>query len=223
MIDTLVFDFDGVIIDTETPEFETLQAVFRSHGVELDRALWQRIIGGGPKRFDPFAHLEALTGKELDRESLRLAQRQRYVDLVAASPLMPGVADYISDARRLGLRLGLASSSSRDWVEGHLSKRGLLESFEAVVTRDDVTNVKPDPELYAVSMQRLGANPENSVAIEDSLNGVTAAKLAGMYCVAVPNPMTNDMPLDGADLRLDALSDAGLEDLLGALAGAPSP
>ena len=117
--------------------------------------------------------------------------------------------------------MGVASSSSRDWVAGHLRERGMLDSFHAVVTRDDVTNVKPDPELYIVAMDRLGASPERAVAIEDSLNGVTAAKRAGMYCVAVPNSMTSDLPLDGADLRLGALSDIGLEDLLKALAASP--
>lgn len=214
MIDTLVFDFDGVIIDTETPEFETLQTIFKRYGVELERSLWQRIIGGGVKRFDPFTHLESLIGKEVDRESLRRLQRSRYLDRVAVSPLLPGVVDYINEARRLGLRLGLASSSSRDWVEKHLSERGLLQSFDVVVTRDDVTNVKPDPELYIVSMQRLGVSAMRCLAIEDSLNGLTAAKAAGMYCVVVPNPMTRDMGFDAADLRLNVLSDNRLEDLL---------
>ena len=221
MIDALIFDFDGVIIDTEAPEFETLQALFRSHGVELERSLWQQIIGGGTDLFDPYEHLALLTGEDLDREAVRRSQRQRYLEIVHASPVLPGVLDYIREARRVGVRLGVASSSSHDWVTGHLRERGLLDSFDAVVTRDDVTNVKPDPELYIVATERLGASPERAVAIEDSLNGVTAAKRAGMYCVAVPNSMTSDLPLDGADLRLGALSEIGLEELLDSLVASP--
>ena len=218
MLDTLIFDFDGVIIDTETPIYETWQDVFDSHGVELDRSLWSRLIGGGTDRFDVHQHLEDLVGAELDRDAIRLSQRQRYESLVQASPLLPGVLEYIEEAGRIGLKLGIASSSSRDWVEGHLAERGLRPYFLCVVTRDDVTNIKPDPELYVVAMEQLGSSPERAVAIEDSLNGVTAAKRAGMRCVAVPNPMTADMPLEDADLRLSALSEIGLQAMLDTVA-----
>ena len=213
MIDTLIFDFDGVIIDTETPIYQTWQEVFHTYGVELDRSLWQRIIGGGTEPFDVYQHLEDLVGVRLDQDAIRRSQEQRYRDLIQSSPLLPGVLDYIRDGSQLGLKLGVASSSSRPWVEENLSEHGLLPYFHCVVTRDDVDNVKPDPELYLVSMSRLGTSPCRAVAIEDSLNGVTAAKRAGMFCVAVPNPMTADMPLEAADLRLDALSRIGLQTL----------
>ena len=223
MIDTLIFDFDGVIVDTETPDYQTWQEVFTSHGVELDRSLWQRIIGGGTDRFDVYQHLEDLAGVTLDRDAVRRSRRQRYLSLVQSSPLLPGVLDYIRDASQLGLKLGVASSSSRAWVESHLTDRGLLPCFHSVVTRDDVASIKPDPELYVVSMKRLGTSPRRAVAIEDSLNGVTAANRAGMFCVAVPNPMTRDMPLGAADLRLDALSDMGLQEVLDTLAQQDPP
>ena len=219
MIDTLIFDFDGVMIDTETPEYQTWQEVFRSHGVELDRSLWQRVIGGGTERFDVYQHLEDLAGVRVDRDAIRRTQRQRNRGIVHRSPLLPGVRDYIMDARRLGLKLGVASSSPRAWVEGNLVERDLLAYFRSVVTREDVASVKPDPELYVTSIERLGTAPERAVAIEDSLNGVTAAKGAGMFCVAVPNPMTVDMPLDAADLRLEALSDMRLPAVLDTLVG----
>ena len=217
MLDTLIFDFDGVIIDTETPIYETWQDVFTSHGVELDRSLWSRLIGGGTDRFDVYQHLEDLVGVKLDREAIGLSQRQRYESLVQASHLLPGVLEYIEDAIQIGLRLGIASSSSRAWVEGHLDERGLRPYFQCVVTRDDVTNIKPDPELYVTAMKQLVPSPGRAVAIEDSLNGVTAAKRAGMRCVAVPNPMTVDMSLQDANLRLSALSDIGLQTLLDTL------
>ena len=217
VIDTLIFDFDGVIIDTETPAFKTWQEVFDSHGVRLDRALWQRIIGGGTERFDVCQHLEDTVGAKLDQDAIRGTQRQRYEYLVQSSPLLPGVLDYINDAERLGLKLAVASSSTRSWVEEHLSQRGLLRHFDCVVSREDVTNIKPDPEPYVVSMDRLDTSPERAVAIEDSLNGVTAAKRAGMFCVAVPNPMTVDMPLGAADIQLESLGDTDLSTLLATL------
>ena len=192
-------------------------------GWELDRSVWQRIIGGGIGRFDAFEHLEEVVGRRLDREEVFESKRERYEARIQASPVLPGVTDYIEGASELGLGLAVASSSSRDWVEGNLEARGLLERFDHVVCRDDVSNVKPDPELFLTAVGRLGTVPERAVAIEDSLNGVTAAKAAGMFCVAVPNPMTADMPLEGADLRLEALSEMGLRDVLGIVGGAPGP
>lgn len=217
MIEALVFDFDGVIIDTEIPSYETWQEVYAAHGAHLDRALWQRQIGGGTHKFDAIRHLEELTGVRLDREAVEKSRKERHDARVRSSPLMPGVLEYIQEARRLGLKLGVASSSSLAWVEGHLAERGLFSLFQSVATREDVARIKPDPALYLVALQRLGVAPDRAVAIEDSLNGLTAAKRAGMFCVAVPNPMTGDLPLESADLRLGALSDMGLHTLLDTL------
>ena len=217
MIEALIFDFDGVIIDTETPDYETWQEVFNVNGAQLDRSLWQRVIGGGTERFDVYQHLEDIGGARLNRDAILRSRRDRYEALVRSSPLLPGVLEYIEDARRLGLRLGVASSSTRVWVEGHLAERGLLALFHSVVTGDDVDKVKPAPDLYVAALDRLGTPPDRAVAIEDSLHGVVAAKRAGMFCVAVPNPMTMDMSLEKADLQLGDLSEMGLQTLLDTL------
>jgi HAD superfamily hydrolase (TIGR01509 family) len=214
MIKALIFDFDGVILDTETLDYQTWQEIFQSHGVALERSLWQGFIGGSSASFDAPQHLEELTGTRVDREAIRRQRRQRYFDLLDASPVLPGVVDYITESKSLGLKLGLASSSSIDWVEGHLARRRLLGNFDSIRARDHVANVKPDPELFLASVEQLGIEPEEALVIEDSANGVTAAKAAGLYCVLVPNPMTQDLPIDNADIRLDALSDMPLSTLL---------
>jgi len=216
--EALIFDFDGVIIDTETPDYSSWQETFASFQVTLDRTLWAGFIGGASGTFDVYQHLQDLMGAPFDRDSVRTTRRKRYLDLVEANPVRPGVEEYLEDANRLGLRLGIASSSSRDWVEGHLRRRGLLGYFDHVVCRDDVTSVKPDPEVYVRCADGLGARPEATVAIEDSANGVTAAKGAGLFCVVVPNPMTADMDLGNADLMLDALTYMPLEAVLEAAA-----
>ena len=219
MIDTLVFDFDGVIIDTEVPTFTAWQEVFESFGQSVDRALWSEIIGGGQKLFDTMAYLESIVGPLPDREAVRRRKNERADKMIAESPILPGVLEYLADARRLGLRLAVASSSSRDWVEGHLAERGLLEYFAAIVTRDDVSRVKPDPALYATAVERVGSGPASAFAIEDSFNGVTSAKRAGLLCVAVPNGMTRDMDFDQADVRLGSLAEMPFEALLDRLEG----
>ena len=214
VIRALIFDFDGVILDTETPDYQTWQDVFQSHGVELERSLWDGFIGGSSATFDAPRHLEELTGVRVDREAIRRQRRQRYLDLIDASPVLPGVVDYITEAKSLGLKLGLASSSTLDWVEGHLARRRLLGHFDSIRARDHVDNVKPDPELYLASLEQLEVGPDEALVIEDSANGVTAAKKAGLYCVLVPNPMTKDLPIHNADIRLRALSDMPLSTLL---------
>ena len=128
--------------------------------------------------------------------------------------MLPGVLDYVLGAKRIGLKLGLASSSSRDWVDGHLAARDLIRHFDCIRGSDDVANVKPDPELYLSALEQLEARPERSIAIEDSPAGVAAAKAAGLFCVAVPNSMTAGLPLREADLVLDSLADVTLDALV---------
>ncbi len=218
MTEALIFDFDGLIIDTETPDYSSWQETFASYQVTLDRTLWAGFIGGASGTFDVYQHLEDLVGAPVDRDSVQATRRKRYLDLVEANPVRPGVEEYLEEARRLGLKLGVASSSSRDWVEDHLKRRGLLAYFDRVVCRDDVASVKPDPEVYIRCTSGLGVRPGATLAIEDSANGVTAAKGAGIFCVVVPNPMTADMDLGHADLWLDALTDMPLEAVLDAAA-----
>ena len=219
MIDTVVFDFDGVVLDTEVPTFTAWQEVFESFGQSVDRGLWSGIIGGGQKFFDTMAYLESIVGPLPDREEVRRRKDERAHRMIAENPVLPGVLDYLADARRIGLKLAIASSSPRDWVEGHLVERGLLDYFGAVVTRDDVDMVKPDPALYSTAVARVGSEPAGAVAIEDSFNGVTSAKRAGLFCVAVPNEMTEDMDFGQADVRLGSLAEMPLEALLDRLGG----
>jgi HAD superfamily hydrolase (TIGR01509 family) len=127
------------------------------------------------------------------------------------------VEQYLQDARRLGLKIGLASSSSCAWVTGHLRRLGLLDYFDCICARDDVRLTKPDPQLYTLAASRLEVDPGEAVAIEDSPNGILAAKRAGLHCLAVPNELTRQLSLDQADLCVESLADFPLEKLLAAL------
>jgi HAD superfamily hydrolase (TIGR01509 family) len=130
---------------------------------------------------------------------------------------MAGVREYVADAKRQGLRLAVASSSSRAWVLGHLERLGLRAQWDAVRTREDVARTKPAPDLYLAAVKALGVAPHETVAFEDSMNGIAAAKDAGLLCVAVPNGLTAGMDLSRADLRLASLAETPLERLLGLL------
>lgn len=214
MIRALIFDFDGLVLDTETPIYLSYQEIYRSLGVELSLERWAQGVGTTDASYDPLDDLEILLGGGVDRDSLQARQRQREAELIAVQPVRPGVVDYLQDARRLGLKIGMASSSSCAWITGHLSRLGLLPYFDCVQGRDDVQRSKPDPELYLSALEKLGVSNTQAIVFEDSPNGILAARRAGILCVAVPNPVTRRLPLDGADLRLESLADLPLEQLL---------
>lgn len=212
----VVFDFDGTILDTETREFHHWQQLYREHGRELGLADWQRGIGTWDA-FDPWAGLPDHV--RADREAVRSALHERIVSDIAGQDLRPGVREVLEAVRRAGLRLALATSSDRAWVTRWMEQHGLAELFEVMVTRDDVRRVKPDPELYVLAAERLGLGTGECVAVEDSLNGATAAVAAGMRVVVVPNDVTRTQPFPPTWPRLDDGYAGGLGALLRAAEG----
>lgn len=223
MIRALIFDFDGLILDTETPEYASWQEVYQAQGHDLPIWLWAQDVGCGhdADKFAPYVHLEGLLGGAMDRDGVRAARRDRYAALVQAEVVRPGVADYLREARARGLKIGCASSSDCAWVSGHLRRLGLWAFFDALRCADDVVRIKPDPELYNAVLDALGVGAGEAVALEDSPNGVRAARAAGVFCVVVPNPLTRRLPLGHADKRVDSLADLPLGQLLEAVAATP--
>jgi len=133
--------------------------------------------------------------------------------------VLPGVEDYILSAKRLGLKIGVASSSRHEWVDTHLTRLGLIDYFDSIKCFDDVKRTKPDPELYLAVLDALGVHGQQAIALEDSPNGVIAAQQAGIFCVAVPNPVTSQLSLLHADLCLSSLTEVSLEQLLAKVRG----
>ena len=212
----LVFDFDGLILDTEWSAFSTAAAVWEEHGLALELDVWQEIVGTAehPHWSDM---LEADLGRPFDRDVVVAARQAQHHEEVEAMDLLPGVEDLIRAAELAGLRLAVASSSPRYWVEGHLDRRGLAASFQEVVTREDVERTKPDPALYRTAIDRLGVAPSEAVALEDSQHGVTAATRAGLKVVAAPNRVTRGQDFDHATKvvrSLEELTIPALEELL---------
>jgi HAD superfamily hydrolase (TIGR01509 family) len=218
LIRALIFDFDGLILDTEGPEFQSWIEIYQYHGARLEFAVWAATIGTA-STFDAYAELERQVGRPLDRAAIRAHRRQRNEELFAAEAVRPGVLDYVREARERGLGLAVASSSPRSWVGGHLERLGIINHFDHLRCADDVQLVKPDPELYLSAIDALGVAANEAIALEDSPNGILAAKRAGLYCVAVPNPLTRQLPLDLADLRVESLADLPLQRLLDAHEG----
>ena len=213
MIRAVIFDFDGLILDTEEPVFRSWVEVYEEHGATLPFDRWVEIVGSTTIGFHPQRHLEELLGRPLPQEVLdrRILRRTEFVQ---AKELLPGVLAHIEEAGALGLKLGVASSSSTEWVKGHLARLGILDRFHCVRCRGDVANVKPAPDLYLASLECLGVTAAEAFAVEDSPNGITAARQAGLRCVAIPNTITAGLDLSHADVLLGSLSEVTLSELL---------
>ena len=214
MIRALIFDFDGLILETEVPCCQAWQEIYRQYNVSFPLDRWLSTIGT-VYGFDALAYLEERLGRPLDRNEILARHKSRHLELTAARPVYPGVRELIAAAEKAGLLLGVASSSSRGWVTGHLARLGLLSYFHTVKCRDDVKKVKPDPELYLAVLDELGIKASEAIAFEDSFPGLQAAKAAGIYCVVVPSELTKrGFDFTRADLCLDSLAGVELEWLL---------
>ena len=215
----IVFDFDGLIVDSEQPIYEAYRTLFAEHGATLPLSVWQEVIGSSTANAAAFVHLENSIGRKVDREAMRQQARAIRGEGTLRLPPRAGVAELIAEARQAGLALAVASSATFAWVNGHLDRLGLLSSFDALCTRDDVEETKPHPALYQLAVERLGVAPHEAFAIEDSPNGITSAKAAGLRCVAAPNPLTAGMDLHHADCVLPSLAGVSLADMVAGLVG----
>jgi HAD superfamily hydrolase (TIGR01509 family) len=212
VIRALVFDFDGLILDTETSEYVTVKEVYERHGLGLDLEVWQQRIGTHSRHW--LEELEELVGVIDDKEALRAERIRRHHELIEAEAVMPGVQELVEAAAAAGLGLAVASSSQDTWVGPHLERLGLRHHFTHLSCRSDVVPAKPAPDVYLAACERLGVEPREAVAIEDSPHGVAAAKAAGLWCVAVPNRLTESLDFSAADLVVPSLAEVSLDDLL---------
>ena len=215
MIKALIFDFDGLILDTETPEYQVWRDIYREFGQDLDLRTWGQIVGGvAASSFRPLPHLETLTGRDLTLLDLGARASQSNLARIATQPPLPGVLALLQAAQGRGLGLAVASSSPHHWVDGHLGRLGLGHFFTVIKCADDVSHTKPEPDLYLAALDALGVQPGEALAFEDSPHGVTAARRAGLFVVAVPNQVTGQLTIVGESLRLGSLAELGLDELL---------
>jgi HAD superfamily hydrolase (TIGR01509 family) len=220
VIKALIFDFDGLIMDTESPEVEGWQTIYAEHGQEFPFDIWVRdVVGASAANFDPAAHLAAVSSRTLDLPALHSRARAFRLDKQSRLTAMPGVADILQNAKRLGLGLAVASSSRHDWVDGYLRQLGLFDKFDIILGREDVQHVKPAPDLFLAALAALHIPAGEAVIFEDSPNGVLAANRAGVRVVAVPNPITARVEIRGAEFMLSSLADLPLNEILRRLEG----
>jgi beta-phosphoglucomutase-like phosphatase (HAD superfamily) len=218
-IRALLFDFDGIVVDTEAPSLRAWQEMFEEHGHTLALEEWVACVGtvGG---FDPAARLEELLGHRLDdRDALNERRLKRKLELVSAETLRPGIGAYLDRARELGLDVAIVSSDTTEWVTSNLARVGRGDGWARIHCADgDATRAKPLPCLYEEALAALGVDAGAAIAFEDSPNGIRAAKAAGLFCVVVPNPVTRGLDLSDGDLLLESFEEMSLDEVVHAAA-----
>lgn len=220
-IQAILFDFDGLLVDTETPQLTVWQDIYRTHGAQLLLEEWVRCLGTSADAFDPIQDLRAKTALPFDGDQLRAQFKARSVEAIHKENLRPGIQALLQQARLRNLRMAVASSSNRAWVESGLARLHAAHFFEVICTSDDVTHVKPDPELFLLALNRLGVQADEAIVFEDSPMGIRAAKSAGLTCIAYPNPISIHLNLSQADWVIPALAEYPLDKILEHFDGHP--
>jgi HAD superfamily hydrolase (TIGR01509 family) len=213
MIRAVVFDFDGLILDTETPVFTAWQDAFAAHGTELTIEEWAQEVGT-VDGLDLVGMLQERATVAVDVDAMHLARQARRDELLALETARPGVIDWLDEAAALDLDVAIASSSPHSWVGPHLERLDLRHHFTHVACYAEGLNAKPAPDLYLAACAALGVAPNEAIAVEDSPNGINAARAAGLFCVAVPNQITAQFDISHADLVMPSLAECTLGDVI---------
>lgn len=215
MLKALIFDFDGLILDTETPEVLVWQSIYKDHGFELPLEEWKKTVGGyGISNFDAAEHLALLSLGRIDPVSSKARYRKEADAIIHENSILPGVVEMIEQARKAGVKVAIGSSSPHSWVDTHAKRLNIFHYFDFITCRDDVDpgRTKPNPDIYLKSLERLQVQKNEAVVFEDSINGVEASRRAGIFVVAVPNQLTAEMGVAG-DLTVSSLTELTLQDL----------
>jgi HAD superfamily hydrolase (TIGR01509 family) len=208
-----MLDFDGTMLETESASYGSWRELLDEHGYELTPETWSAAVGtiGG---VDPIELLEEHLGVSVDRDALESRANARHHELLEEELLRPGIEQLVDEGRSRGLQVWVVTSASERWVRGHLGRLGLYDDIGVVAANGDPDRAKPAPLLYREAATLAGVEPAEAVAVEDSPNGVAAARAAGMQVVAFPNPITAAMDLAEADAVVDDLDGLGLDGFL---------
>jgi putative hydrolase of the HAD superfamily len=218
MLRALIFDFDGLLVDTETVLIDAWAQVHAEDGLVCDRTVLHPIVG----HTDVVHDYWSAYGPGVDRVALETRYRAAARVLTLGAPPLPGALDLLRSARAAGLKLGVASNSTHQHVEGHLEHRGMLGLFDFIACRDDVAVGKPEPDVYLAALRGLGVGAHAAIAFEDSVPGHVAAHRAGLRVVVVPNPSTIHCEFPHHALKLASLAETSLADLVSRFAtGSP--
>ncbi|MER2000484.1 MAG: HAD family phosphatase [Lysinibacillus sp.] len=214
MMKAIIFDFDGTIIDTETAWYLVFKNAYKQYGIDLSLETYSHCLGTNLATFNPYTHLTTHHNISMDLEEFKISIQEDYAKLIEKEALRPGILNLLQEAKQAGFKIGLASSSHREWIDKFVNLLGLEGYFDCYCTADTVSNVKPDPELYLQALEQLGVQANEAIAIEDSPNGARAAVSAGLHTIVIKNTLTKQLQFDQGHHTIESLEHYKLQDLI---------
>ena len=207
MIEAVVFDMDGLLIDSEFITYQSYKDICLKYGKKFDMTYYATFLGRNA------TYIESSLTKYLGCSNKAVAVMKEVHHLVEISfehcvPLKTGVKELLEFLKSYGIKMAVATSSSRSRAVSILGKCGILDFFEVIVCGDEVKESKPDPEIFLKTIHALGGNPSNTFVIEDSESGIVAAHLGGMKCINVPDlKLPSDIIIEKADYIAEDLNE----------------
>lgn len=213
-ITAIIFDMDGVLIDSEPMHLEAANRILGREGHALSAKDNEPYLGWNEEAYwtdlkRRFALRDEVSRYIHDRHEVLVEMLREEL------PVSEGVEEVIAALRDAGLALAVASSSERDLIDHVLEGSGLGRYFEVVASGDEVKCAKPDPEIFLLAAERLGKKPEECLVFEDSVNGVNAARAAGMRCVRVITEMTRNLEFPMVDQEIMGFTNLDANELVG--------
>jgi len=209
----ILFDMDGVLVDSEPQHYRAWNLVFREMGFEMPWEPYKPCIGS---TFPNLVRIvEEYTGKKInDLEAMRRSNKEKLKQVEAEEGVaaVEGVKELIPRFQEKGWRMAVASSSPKEQIASTVKALGIEDCFELLFTGESVPNPKPAPDTFLRCAEAMGVRPEECIVIEDSYNGSLAARRAGMYCIGIQNPGSGDQDLSNADMVIKEFKE--LEGLL---------
>lgn len=213
MIKAVIFDFDGLILDTETAWFESYREVLKEdHQFDLKIEDFVQCVGSDDAVL--FDYLSENLSSPFQVEDIRERAKYLHTLKIKEAEALDGVEQCLIDAKQAGLQIALATSSTREWVVNHLTNLNFLSYFDHLITQDDVERIKPSPDLFLRAIEVLNIKPTEGLVFEDSLNGLIAAQKAQLKTVIIPNPVTEALPFEDFHLKLSSMAEMNLSDIL---------
>lgn len=213
MIKSVIFDFDGLIIDTETAWYEVYKELLKElYEYDLPIEVFAQTVGSSGNQF--WKSLSEQIKDSVDEHKVKEYGLQRHREKMEGITLRPGVIDYLNEAKEKQLKIALATSSSTSWVEGFMKKFDIYKYFDVITTKDHVVQTKPSPELYLKTLDKLSIYSNEAIVFEDSINGLIAANHAGIRTVIVPNPVTNHIHFKNYFMKINSMTDITLNEII---------
>ena len=212
MLKGLIFDFDGLMIDTEYTWYPIYKDYFiKHHDYEIEMDDFLTCIGSDDTYFMNL--LQDAIGHTFDLKHFDTYRKDIFLEQSRNLPMMRGVFELIQDAHAQGLKLAIATSSKHPHALNHLKRWGIDHLFNVIITADDVAAVKPAPDLFLKALNELKLNADQVYIFEDSYHGLIAANKAGIECIVVPNRVTIYSPFETQRLKLEHLGQTSIEAL----------